>query len=129
MITLLRHFPEEIEADVLRYYPSQDVAHWWQGDLSSRRLALMIEHLPEDSATWKSRRDNPWTEATHLLAYIGDQVHFMRADAQVIGGAENPMKPERLPRPGEEATTENAREASMSLHDYLMRNQEIPEAT
>lgn len=146
MITLLRHFPEEIEADILRYYPGQDVAHWWQGvlsyvgdeeaemeaprlRLSSRRLALMIEHLPEDSATWKARRDDRWTEATHLLAYIGDQVHFMRADAQAIGGAESPMKPERLPRPGDEETTEDAREVSKSLHDYLMRNQEKPEAT
>jgi len=128
VITLLRHFPEEIEADILRYYPGQDVAHWWQGVLSSRRLALMIEHLPEDSATWKARRDDRWGELLHIMAYLADNVAFLRADAQKIGGVENPMKPERLPRPGDEETVENAREVSKSLHDHLLRNQEKPEA-
>lgn len=104
----------------MRYYPGQDVAHWWQGDLSSRRLLLMIEHLPEDSATWKARRGDRWSESTHILAYMADHVVFMRAEAQGEGG----MRPKPLPRPTDELEPEGQ---ARSMHDYLMRNQEKPE--
>lgn len=82
----------------------------------------MIEHLPEDSATWKARRDDPWSESTHILAYLADHVVFMRAEAQGEGG----MRPKPLPRPADREADEGQ---AKSVHDYLMRNQAKPEAT
>lgn len=72
---------EELEADLL---PEHDLLDVWRGNLSWRRLELLIRHLPQGGATVRKIAPDvaamaDWTHeaevaATHFDAYM--QVHF-----------------------------------------------------
>jgi len=124
VVALLRLFPEEIEADLLSR--QIDIADWWRGEMTSRRLWVLIEHLPETSATAQARRGDRWPEWTHILALVTDQLTFLRAEVQAGLGAKTPMKPKPLPRPRDEEERAEQQGAARNVRDYLLRNQERP---
>lgn len=59
----------------------------WRGDLSVRRLSVLIAHLPPDSATWAAHHGIPegWALTDYLLA---DVYH-------ALTGEEHPARPTR----------------------------------
>lgn len=116
MISLLRAFPEEIEVDIARFYPGHDVAEFWRGQLSARKLDLFIRHLPEESATVRAARGTPWSELMYLLAYVADTVAFLRADYANTHGASS--HPDPVNRPDTDEQRDN-RDQVRSTHDAL----------
>ncbi|RKS07578.1 hypothetical protein DFP74_3256 [Nocardiopsis sp. Huas11] len=60
-----------MEADLARYYRIE-LADLWRGRLSLRRLAVLIRHLPVDSATMTALGGDGWTLSHYLQA---DMVH------------------------------------------------------
>lgn len=115
VIGYLQRFPEEIEADLARFY-GRDVAQYWRGEMSARALCVLIEHLPEESATVKAQRGTPWTELLYLVAHIADTVTFQRADyINAHGGS---ARPEPLPRP-DTAEAQESRDHARRVHDAL----------
>lgn len=66
---MLNEYGDEIEADLARYYRI-DLCDFYRGLLSSRRLAVLIRHLPHDSAVVTAINDGQpvWGSTEHLLA-------------------------------------------------------------
>lgn len=117
MIPWLRTFPTEIEYDINHLWPGHDIAEWWRGEMSSRRLALFLDHLPETSATMMAAHETEWPQANYLLAYIGDQLAYGRAEFVQANGGQ--LTPQALPRPGDQSVEER-REEQRTVHDMLV---------
>jgi len=66
---LLNEHGDEIEADLARFYRI-DLCDFYRGRLSSRRLSVLIRHLPHDSALVTAINDGQpvWSSVEHLLA-------------------------------------------------------------
>lgn len=114
--TILRRYPTEIEADLLRYY-GKDIGEWWREEMTSRRLLALIEHLPGDSAFKKATlTGDRWPEWVHVLAYAADQITMARREQQ---GPDSTWEPKPLPRPNDADHKEAARAASRAVHDVI----------
>ena len=57
--------------DLLRFY-GVDLADFYRGELSPRRLSVLLHHLPADSATHVALTDTPaaWSLQSFLLADV-----------------------------------------------------------
>ncbi|MFD0044746.1 hypothetical protein ACFVGV_06100 [Pseudarthrobacter scleromae] len=69
LVALLKRETDTVEADLQRFY-RVDLADFWRGELSLRRLSVLIHHLPADSATARATGDaSPgWDVSAYLLA-------------------------------------------------------------
>nr|WP_245793367.1 hypothetical protein [Streptomyces pini] len=90
---------------MLRYY-GVDLLDWYRGGLSSRRLAVLIRHLPRDSAVNLADHGEAaqWGAAEHLLAAAVDHLaaaNWMTAALHRDEDDEPPEYPEPVPRPGQ----------------------------
>lgn len=57
-----------VEADLQRFY-RVDLADYWRGELSPRRLSVLIEQLPPDSATARKYSDaDGWSRLEFLVS-------------------------------------------------------------
>ncbi|UVK63536.1 tail assembly chaperone [Arthrobacter phage Janeemi] len=83
LVVLLRESPDVVEADLQRFY-GVDLAGYWRGELSPRRLSVLIEQLPPTSAT-----------ARHYAKADGWDLHaFLLADLfQAFTGEIHPARP------------------------------------
>ncbi|CAM3624598.1 hypothetical protein GCM10009799_05930 [Nocardiopsis rhodophaea] len=70
---MIRTHPDAVEADLARYYRIE-LADLWRGRLTLRRLAVLVRHLPTDSATYRALGGDGWTLGNYLQA---DLVHAM----------------------------------------------------
>lgn len=82
-----------------------DLLDWHRGRLSSRRLSVLVKHLPRDSATLRELHGEAaeWTVTDHLLAAAVDQLaeaNWMFATVNRDEEAEPLDYPEPVPRPG-----------------------------
>ncbi|MCX5559992.1 hypothetical protein [Streptomyces sp. NBC_00038] len=82
-----------------------DLLDWHRGRLSSRRLAVLVKHLPRDSATLHDIHDEAaqWSVTDYLLASVVDQLaeaNWMFATVN-RDEDEGPLEyPKPVPRPG-----------------------------
>lgn len=95
---------EALEADLLHHY-GVDLLDWHRGRLSSRRLAVLIRHLPRDSATLDGLHGEAaqWSVTDYLLASVVDQLaeaNWMFATVNRDEDAEPLEYPKPVPRPG-----------------------------
>lgn len=69
LVALLRAHGDAVEADLLRFY-RVDLGDLYRGELSLRRLSVLIKHLPSESATVRARSALPtgWDLHAYLLA-------------------------------------------------------------
>ena len=93
-----------MEADLLRYY-GVDLLDYHRGRLSTRRLRVLIQHLPRDAALVRKLHgeDVEWGLTEHLLATVVDHLadgNWLFASAHTSENADPPQRPEPLPRPG-----------------------------
>ncbi|QOP65075.1 tail assembly chaperone [Arthrobacter phage Adumb2043] len=86
LAALLREAPDVVEADLQHFY-GVDLADYWRGGLSPRRLSVLIEQLPPTSATARHYAKNDgWDLHAFLLsdlfhAFTGE-VHPSRPKPQ-----------------------------------------------
>ncbi|MEU4796265.1 hypothetical protein [Streptomyces sp. NPDC023327] len=78
---------------------------WHRGRLSSRRLALLIRHLPRDSAVARETEGEAaeWAVGDYLLAHVVDQLadaNWMFATVNRDEDADPLEPPKPVPRPG-----------------------------
>ena len=88
-----------VEADFQRYY-QLDLRREIRG--SARRLWQLVSHLPQESATWRSKG---WTQQEELTAMQIEVTHaglLALAELKTKGKARLPREPLELQRPGEE---------------------------
>ena len=98
---------EALEADLLRHY-GVDLLDWHRGRLSSRRLAVLVRHLPRDSATLDGLHGEAaqWSVTDYLLASVVDQLaeaNWMFATVNRDEDADPLEYPKPVPRPGTHA--------------------------
>lgn len=96
---------EALEADLLRYYGA-DLLDWHRGTLSSRRLAVLVRHLPPQSSFVRAREGEhaEWSLTDHLLAAAVDHLaigNWMFASVNRDEYADPPDVPDPVPRPGQ----------------------------
>ncbi|QNO12676.1 tail assembly chaperone [Arthrobacter phage Tweety19] len=85
LVRLLREDSDVVEADLQRFY-GVDLADFWRGELSIRRLSVLISKLPADSATVAKASD---------LSPGWDVHAFLLADVYAaLCGKEHPARPQ-----------------------------------
>lgn len=62
-LKLLRLYPTQIESGLLLFTP-HDIGQWYRGELSSRKLLVILEELPETSL-FKIARDRTYRIVRH----------------------------------------------------------------
>ncbi|MGW0823336.1 hypothetical protein [Streptomyces sp. NPDC002845] len=92
---------------MLRYYGT-DLLDWHRDRLSSRRLSVLIKHLPRDSALNRELHGEAaeWAVTDHLLAAVVDHLaaaNWMFASVNSDEDADPPEPPVPVPRPGDTA--------------------------
>ncbi|KNB50106.1 hypothetical protein [Streptomyces caatingaensis] len=90
-----------------------DLLDWHRGSLSSRRLAVLVKHLPRDSAVNRDLHGEAveWDANTHLLAAITDHLavaNWITISMNSDEEAEPLPYPEPVPRPGLEESAPGA---------------------
>ena len=71
-----------------------DIFDWHQGKMSSRRLLILLEHLPEDSAFKTAYRDGDWPLQSQLATGALNELKAMRSDLYALIGKDHfPFKP------------------------------------
>lgn len=103
---LVEEHAEALEADLLRHY-GVDLLDWHRGRLSSRRLAVLVRHMPRDSALARAVHGEAaeWAVTDHLLAAAVDhlaEANWMFATVNQDEDAEPLEYPTPVPRPGGE---------------------------
>ncbi|MFG2964397.1 MULTISPECIES: hypothetical protein [unclassified Streptomyces] len=98
---------------MLRYYGT-DLLDWHRETLTARRLALLIKHLPRDSALNRELHGEAaeWSVSDHLLAAAVDHLaaaNWMFASVNSEEG-DQPEPPAPVPRPSYDDTEEPADE-------------------
>jgi len=82
--SIVRLYPNEIEADLA--FRGIDIADWHRGDMSSRKLIALLEHLPDDSAFKRAHRDGDWGFDEYISAGIVNELRLLRSDQAAING-------------------------------------------
>jgi hypothetical protein len=106
-----------------------DLLDWHRGALSSRRLTVLLKHLPADSALAHALHgeESEWTVTDHLLAAAVDHLaisNWMFSAVYRDEDAEMPEVPTPVPRPGVESADDEpgrAREDSgPTRHEFAL---------
>ncbi|MER5862348.1 hypothetical protein [Kitasatospora sp. NPDC002040] len=84
-----------------------DLLDWHRGRLSSRRLSVLVQHLPRDSNTVRALHGEAaeWTLTDHLLAAAVDHLavaNWMFLSVNRDEDSDPPERPEPVPRPGDD---------------------------
>ncbi|WP_343242467.1 MULTISPECIES: hypothetical protein [unclassified Streptomyces] len=103
---------EALEADLLRFY-GLDLLDWHRGRLSSRRLAVLIRHLPREGAVARETEGEAaeWSVGDYLLAHAVDQLaqaNWMFATVNQDEDADPLDPPQPLPRPDAESAADES---------------------
>ncbi|WP_370419780.1 hypothetical protein AB8O64_16205 [Streptomyces sp. QH1-20] len=81
-----------------------DLLDWHRGSLSTRRLSVLVKHMPRDSAVNRNLHGEAveWDSSTHLLAAAVDHLAVANWITATINSGEDsePMEyPDPVPRP------------------------------
>lgn len=90
---------------MLRYYPGQDVLDFHRDAMTPRRLAMLVNGLPPDSATRYAMAhpedvtDSRWTDRDYLSAHMANTLHALFRLLWVSGQIKGPTPaiPDILP--------------------------------
>jgi hypothetical protein len=86
-----------------------DLLDYHRGLLSSRRLRVLIQHLPREAALVRALHGDAadWGLSEHLLAATVDEIavgNWLFVSANTPENADPPERPRPIPRPGDEET-------------------------
>ncbi|WP_328940100.1 hypothetical protein OG288_23025 [Streptomyces tauricus] len=110
---------------MLRHY-GVDLLDWHRGQLSSRRLSVLVRHLPRDSALIRALHGEAadWSVTDYLLASVVDQLaeaNWMFATVNRDEDSEPLEFPEALPRPGDQPEAGPTHRAGAPTAEELTR--------
>ncbi|WP_327354620.1 hypothetical protein [Streptomyces sp. NBC_01304] len=110
---------EALEADLLRHY-GVDLLDWHRGRLTSRRLAVLIRHLPRDGAVAREAEGEAadWSVTDYLLAHAVDQLaeaNWMFATVNQDEDSDPLEFPKPVPRPSSTASDQPASESAVEI--------------
>lgn len=112
---MVRQYASEIEADLA--FRGIDIADWHRGDMSSRKLLALLQHLPEDAAFKRALRNGDWGFNEYMQAGVLNEIRLLRIDQAAINGqkmdAELIESPAQLERKEEQARVVAAHRAGI----------------
>ncbi len=109
----LDEYADDVEADLAAL--DVDLLDLYRGGLSYRRLGVLVERLPAESATKTAVRERlddddvpvaepaghgPWSHTDLLLASVLDALHVLAWQNTQIHGSKRTSPPEPVRRPG-----------------------------
>ena len=109
---MLRDCADEVEADLARFYRI-DLRDLWRGDLTLRRLGVLVAALPPESATMSTLAPQmtaevssdvvprQWSLDQQLLANVFDAVVVLTWTLRQVNTRDRLPPPDLMPRPGE----------------------------
>jgi hypothetical protein len=107
---LVRFFPEEIEADLA--FKGIDLADWYTGKMSSRKLLVLLKALDEDGEYMTARRNGDWSDRTYRQAAVVNELRMLRVDQAALSGEKMDAvlmeSPAQLEAKADEAAERNA---------------------
>ncbi|MFI8941149.1 hypothetical protein [Streptomyces syringium] len=108
-----------------------DLLDWHRGSLSTRRLSVLVKHMPRDSAVNRDLYGEAveWDSSTHLLAAVVDHLAVANWMTGTINGGEDsePLDfPEPAPRPALPKAPQSANEGSFDRD--VTPNETLPSA-
>jgi hypothetical protein len=114
---LWRWYSREITADLLRFY-NVDIHDWYSGRMSSSRLIILLEGLPEESMfqTW-AVRGGDWTLNQYIQVRIANELALSRADGKGY-------MPNLLKSPMQAASEEAAEQYRKQRHSDTLKQLE-----
>lgn len=91
MLARIRLWPREIEADLQRYY-RLDIADWHDGVVTSRRVLVLLDQLPDESRyKTEYERDGNWPIWQQMLKDLHNETALHRAG--LYAGGDNAYSP------------------------------------
>jgi hypothetical protein len=109
-----------VEADLQRYYRI-DYRDRWRGDLTLRRLWVLIKHLPPDAATSTAARDGDahWAIEAHLL----DDIRMALTTTEKAPAKPHPARPRGKPKAQDPARLRKLADARRRARERRLRLQ------
>lgn len=99
MLARIRLWPREIEADLQREY-HVDIAEWWRGEVTSRRVLVLLDQLSESSGYKREyERDGNWPLWQQMLKDLHNETALHRAG--LYAGGDNSYEPMMYVDPAE----------------------------
>jgi hypothetical protein len=93
-----------------------DLLDLYRGRLSFRRVCVLVEHLPDDAAVWRTAGpDAGWTRTDYLLAVLERRVTLLWATVATAFG--HTLTDEQLTGPMDALTSQVDRPAAMGRGD------------
>ncbi|MGW7248816.1 hypothetical protein [Streptomyces decoyicus] len=77
MLDVLGEHPEAVEADLIRYYGGDPLAAFWRGEITLRKLRVLVEALPPDSATARAHNGNAWLHSDYVATDSRDLLDLL----------------------------------------------------
>jgi hypothetical protein len=132
---LIARYADDIEADFLMYYHGVDILDIFTKKMSLRKAAVLIERLPQESATMTAlRRDAPdpdagemvdprapikapWSAEEMLVAQVIDEIRHLRYSVDTFAAGKDAGKvpvPENVVRPGVEPKQSSKRQKTLT---------------
>lgn len=91
------------------YSPRDPLAEFWRGEITIRKLRVMVEHLPPDSAHARAHHGNSWRDQEFMLAQIGDTLSVLTEITRVVNSENEQFRqPTPFKRPGDEKRAKKA---------------------
>jgi len=101
--------PEAVEASLLAEYQRDGIAEFWRGEITLRRLRVMVENLSDGSAAVVAARGHGWGAGEYALANLNDVVAQLLEVTRAVNSKDTEFHaPEPYPRPGAEGKGEKA---------------------
>lgn len=120
---LLKRYGKLIEATIESCYPGRDIGQWYRGEMSSRKVLVLLEEAPQDSQFKKFAkppfgRGGDWDETTKIFAALHKEAALDRASKYV--GGENEYIPEVFLAPSERAEYAQTAELEQQTEEQAM---------
>lgn len=84
-----------------------DIVDWHRGDMSSRRLLVLLKGLSQKGEYWTARRDGDWSDDEYRQAAVVNELRLLRVDQAAINGQK--MDAELMESPAQQAASEEVR--------------------
>jgi hypothetical protein len=84
------------------YSPRDPVAEYWRGEITLRKLRVLISGLPPGGIAYRAVNGHGWTEPEALLADLIDATNRVSHSVfKAQAGKRHVREPRRYPRPGD----------------------------
>lgn len=115
---MLQNHGGALEADLHRFY-GMDLADLWRGTLGARKISVLLEHLPEESAV--RRAEGGAGSLTMVERFLRELRHIGELQLYQGGGGKGQKpKPPKDP-PTYQARLKDAQKLAARQHRYLDR--------